>query len=178
MLTEVLALLLRPAVEQIAADLGLATRDELAQAVRQLEDRMTTAEQAEAQSNERFAALLGTVIAEIKSLRANVEAFPAQLAQAVADGDQERANALASDALADAARVDAYTDMLSELYPAEVPTVPVPEPGQPADPPIVEGGDPIEVPPVDSPVVDVPVVEGPVDGGEDVGTTEGTGGTA
>lgn len=125
-----------------------------------LETRMTTAEQNESAANDRFAALLGTAIAEIKSLRSNVEAFPAQLAQAIADGDKTRADALAADAQRDAERLNAYADQLAELYPQPVPDVEVPDAGQPAEPPVDSG---VEVPELPEPVVDVPI-DVPADG--------------
>jgi hypothetical protein len=177
-----LARLLRPVIDRIAEDvvddLGLVGRDEMLRALKMLEDRMTN---AETQANDRFAALLGTVIAEIKSLRAGQETFAVQLAQAVADGDKATADALAADALADAARLDGYSDLLSELYPADVPVVDVPAPGQPADPPVVDG-DPIEVPTPDVPAVDVPVTEPTTgetpDAGDETGTSTDTDTTA
>jgi hypothetical protein len=166
MLRDWLTELLRPSVERIIGetdeDRGLVGRDELLRALNHLEERMTTAEQTEAASNERFAALLGTVIAEIKSLRNGQENFAEQLAQAVADGDKARADALAADALADADRLDQYSNMLSELYPADVPVVEVPPPGEPAEPPADSG---VEVPDVDMPTPDVPVVEPPAEPG-------------
>jgi hypothetical protein len=156
-----LARLFRPLIRR----LDLVRRSELDAALVHmkfnLEARMTTAEQTEAAANDKFAALLGTVIAEIKSLRANVEEFPGQLAQAIEDGDQARADALAADALADASRLDAYTAQLSDLYPADVPVVEVPDAGQPATPPADSG---VVVPPADDvPAEDAPVEDAPVE---------------
>lgn len=124
--------------------------------INMMEDRMTSSEQAEAQANDKFAAMLGTAIAEIRSLRDGQETFAVQLAQAVADGDKARADALAADALRDAERINNYAAQLAELYPAQVPEVQVPDAGAPAEPPADSG---VEVPAVEEPQVDVPVVE-------------------
>jgi hypothetical protein len=130
----------------------------------QLEIRMTSAEQA---VNEKLGVLIGVVVAEVASLRAGVAdkdaALQAALAQLQALEDSEAADvarqvqaALDTDSAADTVRVQGYLDQLSQAVPADVPDVPVPDPGQPAEPPADSG---VEVP--DAPVEDPDVTEQP-----------------
>lgn len=143
--------------QQIAHALGLATTAD----IRNLEDRMTTAEQAESAANEQFVAMLGTAIAEIKSLRDAAAAFPGLLADAFARGDQAAIEKLAADSIKDTERLASYSALLAELYPATVPEVVVPEPGVPAEPaPTPDEVPDIEVPDVVEPEVSIPLESG------------------
>jgi len=158
----------------IAARLGLATTDQLSEFKIAMEARMSSAEQTEAASEERFAALLGTVVAEIKSLRTAAEAFPAQLAAAVAAGDQAKVEALAADSIKDAQRLDGYAAVLSDLYPQPVPPVEEPPAGEPATPaPTPEGEPDVEVPDVEEPEVSIPLPGASGDPVTDEGTVGG-----
>lgn len=78
-------------------------------------ERMTTAEN---EAYVRAAQLVGLIKAEFASLR-----------QQLADKDA----ALNADAQADADRLNGLLDELATVVPADVPDVPVPDPGQPAE---------------------------------------------
>lgn len=130
----------------------------------QLEIRMTSAEQ---DVNEKLGVLIGVVVAEVASLRDGLStkdaALQAALAQLQALQDSEAADvarqvqaALDTDSAADTVRVQNYLDQLSQAVPADVPDVPVPDPGEPAEPPADSG---VEVP--DAPVEDPDVTEQP-----------------
>ncbi len=135
--------------QQIAHALGLATTAD----IRNLEERMSTAETA---AEDRLAAVIGTIKAEMTSLRDQVAAFPDALADAFARGDQAGAEKIAADALRDADRLNLYADQLAELVPATVPEVVVPDAGVPAEPPADSG---VSVPEVPEPEVSVTVPE-------------------
>lgn len=100
-------------------------------AVRRLATRLTRLETRMSAFDDRLAeaaALVGRIRAEVQSLRDQLTAEQtddqAQVDAAVAEARQ-----------ADADRVGSLVDLLAEILPADVPDVPVPEPGQPATDP-------------------------------------------
>lgn len=138
--------------------------------INQLEERMTS---VESQAWDQLGALIAVVVAEVQSLRegiaqkdAALQAAQEALANADANTQQQVADALAADSAADVDRVLAYTDQLKAAAPVEVPEVPVPDPGQPAEPPADSG---VEVP--DSGSSD----SGSGDGSGDSGSGDGSG---
>lgn len=145
----------------------LVTREDLTTLLTELElkwsERMTTAED---QVGQKVAALIGMAVAEVQSLRASSADFAVRLAEAVAAGDQALADSLAADQARDIARASEWLAKLEEAYPADVPEVPVPAEGEPAEVPADAPGD-LEVPEVTAPEITVPVVEQPA---EDTGT--------
>lgn len=84
-----------------------------------LESRMSSAEAA---AYARAAEVVGLIKAEFASLR-----------QQVSDAAAAGAAALENDAQADADRITGLIDELAAELPADVPDVPVPDPGQPAE---------------------------------------------
>lgn len=118
--------------------------------ITELGERMTNVEQ---QAWDQLGALIGVVIAEVKSLRdgiaekdAALAAAQAALANADADAARKVQEALDTDSASDAARVNSYLDQLKTAVPADVPEVEVPDAGQPAEPPAGSG---VDVPPVE-----------------------------
>lgn len=112
-----------------------------------MENHMTQA----SNYDEQLGALIGVVVAEVLSLRDGIRQKDAalQAAQgALADADentrQQIADALAADAQADAERTKSWLDQLAQAVPQDVPDVPVPDPGQPAEPPADSGLTPPE----------------------------------
>lgn len=93
-----------------------------------LEDRMTAFDDKLVQA----AALVGRIRAEFQSLR---DQLAAEQAAEQADDQAQVDTAVAAARDADAARVGGLVDALAELLPADVPELPVPEPGQPATDP-------------------------------------------
>jgi hypothetical protein len=78
-------------------------------------ERMTSAEN---EAYARAAEVVGLIKAEFASLREQLDSS---------------AEALSADAQADADRLNGLMDELASVLPAEVPEVPTPEPGQPAE---------------------------------------------
>ena len=104
----------------------------------------------ESQYSDQLGALIGVVVAEVVSLRdgiaqkdAALQAAQEQLSNVDADTAQKISDALAADSAADADRTKAWLDQLASAAPVTVPDVPVPDPGQPAEPPADSG---LEVP--------------------------------
>lgn len=93
---------------------------------------------AEDRAYERAGEVVALLRAEFASLRSQVDAAVADKDAAVSAGVQ---NALAEDSAADAARVEGLITELASVLPAEVPDVPVPQPGDAAELPD-EGGEP------------------------------------
>lgn len=112
-------------------------RDELTvlalQRINRLETRMTNAENA---AYARAAEVVGLIKAEFASLRLQVS-----------DAATAGAAALEADAQADADRITGLIDELAAELPADVPDVPVPDPGEPAELPTEE--EPTEEPPAE-----------------------------
>ena len=128
-----------------------------------LENRMTSMED---QAWGQLGALIGVVVAEVASLKdgiaqkdAALQAAQTALAGADAAAEQKVADALAADSAADVDRVNSYLGQLSSAAPVDVPEVPVPDPGTPADPPADSG---------------VTVPDAPVDGGDTSGDSSGS----
>jgi hypothetical protein len=100
------------------------------QKLNELENRMSSAEQ---EQYDRGAQLVGLLKAEFASLHT-------QLTAALEDSDAKVATALGADSAADAERIKGLLDELATVLPGEVPDVPVPDPGQPAEVPADGGG--------------------------------------
>lgn len=92
-----------------------------------LEDRMTSIEDAQYDRAREIVALLR---AEFASLRSQIDAAVTDKDAAVAAGV---ASALADDAVADTQRITGLVDELASVLPGDVPEVPVPAPGEPAE---------------------------------------------
>lgn len=89
-------------------------------------------EAAEQEQYDRGAQLVGLIKAEFASLHT-------QLDGALADSDAKVSAAAKADSLADAQRVKELLDELASTLPGQVPDVPVPDPGQPAELPADNG---------------------------------------
>lgn len=92
--------------------------------ITRLGERVSSAEDA---AYARAGELVGLIKAEFASLKGQLDA-------ALADKDAAVAAALNDDSAADAERVSGLISELESVLPAEVPEVPVPDPGQPAEP--------------------------------------------
>ncbi len=114
------------------------TQDELTLSVlrriEHMESRVTNAENA---AYARAAEVVGLIRAEFASLR-----------QQVQNAGTAGAAALEADAQADADRITGLIDELAAELPADVPDVPVPDPGAPAELPV---DDAPAAPPADEP---------------------------
>lgn len=97
-----------------------------------LEHRMTTAEQDQ---YARGIQLVGLLKAEFASLHAQLDAAIEDKDAAIAAGVE---SALGQDSAADAERIKGLLDELATVLPGDVPDVPVPDPGQPAELPVDE----------------------------------------
>lgn len=95
-----------------------------------LERMRTDMTSAEDRAYARAGEVVALLRAEFASLRSQVDAAVADKEAAVQAGIE---SALADDSAADAARVESLITELESVLPAEVPQVPVPEPGQPAE---------------------------------------------
>ena len=182
----------------VADVLGLVTREELDE--RLADERIATQEMiamtAAAQYDEvltRLADRIGMLVAENASIRdavkqkdealaaaatalSNVQdQLAAEQASEAAEVQRQVQEALEADAQKDLARVEALLTAAGGELPGDVPDVPVPDPGQPADPPDGSDVTPVDEPP-DTPV---PSTGDNSDGSGDAGTDQpddGTGG--
>ena len=126
---------------------------------RKVEIRLTSLEE---QYASEIGPLLGIVIAEHASLTAGLAEKNAALAAALTALEQERADrdatvtsqvksALDADSTADAERLRIYLDQLRTAVPVQVPEVPVPDPGVPAEVPPDSGVEVPQVPATEQP---------------------------
>lgn len=172
-----LARLIRPLLPGLLAELDITPSAELGARIESLENRVTNIEN---EAFEQLGVLIGVVVAEVESLRTGITAKDQALADALAQiealvanaaGEEARQaeavaaavrDALALDSTADATRVLGYVDQLKAAAPTqEVPEVPVPDPGVPAEPPADSGVEVPEVPetPQPEPTPDTAPVE-------------------
>lgn len=107
--------------------------------VRELENKVTS---MEAESWASLGNLVGRLIAEVQSLRDGITTKQAALTEALAalQGKDEEAvrkvqAALDADSDADVVRIGGLVDQISAALPVDVPTVPVPPIGEPAQDP-------------------------------------------
>lgn len=160
---------LRDDTDQRIADLWRYVLDQTeatSVALERMEQRMTNVEQ---QTWDELGRLVGVIVAEVTSLRdgiaqkdAALQAAQAELADAQSAAAQQVQDALDADSAADVERALGLVDQLKTAVPADVPDVPVPAPGEPAEePPAGGGGDvPAEPAPGDQPT---PNPDGSVD---------------
>lgn len=120
--------LVRDALNQRHADIDRRIR-RIEETTRRLENRMTSMEQNEQARWEEAARVAGLIVAEVRSLRPQLEAAIADKQAAV---DAGVASALGEEAQRDIARLDELTALLSGALPVPVPEVPTPDPGEPA----------------------------------------------
>ena len=106
------------ALSDVQADLA---RHEIA--LHEVRTRMTSMEN---EAYARAAEVVGLIRAEFASLRG-------QLDEAIAGTDAAVASALSEDSARDAERLTGLIDELSSVLPVDVPEVPVPAPGEPAE---------------------------------------------
>jgi hypothetical protein len=139
------------ALSDVQADLA---RHEFA--LHETRTRMTSMEN---EAYARAAQVVGLIKAEFASLRG-------QLDEALAGTDAAVESALSEDSARDAERLTGLIDELSSVLPADVPDVPVPAPGEPAELPTDAGdGDAGEPAPVDEVAGDPADTADPADDG-------------